>query len=120
MREGERLQEAVDWCLAQGIEFDAVNDNVACMQEFYGNNPRKIFANEYIDDHNLVFAGVGNGSRRNLDKYVAELCITVARSNSCYFDRECESCELNGLCCDEDKLLAFMMQPADESNRQTE
>ena len=49
MREGERLQEAVDWCLAQGIEFDAVNDNVACMQEFYGNNPRKIFANEYID-----------------------------------------------------------------------
>jgi len=118
MREGDRLQEAVDWCLAQGIEFDAVNDNVACMQEFYGNNPRKIFANEYIDDHNLVFAGVGNGSRRNLDKYVAELCITVARSNSCYFDRECESCELNGLCCDEDKLLAFMMQPADESNNQ--
>ena len=28
MREGVRLQDAVDWCREQGIEFDAVNDNV--------------------------------------------------------------------------------------------
>ncbi|WP_195395339.1 hypothetical protein [Holdemania sp. 1001302B_160321_E10] len=68
MREGVRLQEAVDWCLKQGIEFDAINDNVQCMKDFYKNNPRKIFADEYIDDHNLVFAGVGNGSRCIKDK----------------------------------------------------
>lgn len=37
-----------------------VNDNLPEMCEFYHNNPRKIFANVYIDDHNaggLVFAG---------------------------------------------------------------
>lgn len=43
MREGVRLQEAVDWCLKQGIEFDAINDNVQCMKDFYKNNPRQNF-----------------------------------------------------------------------------
>lgn len=59
MREGKALDEAVEWCEKQGITFDAVNDNVQIMKEFYANNPRKIFANEYIDDHNLFFGGVG-------------------------------------------------------------
>ena len=38
---------------------DAVNDNLPEIKEFYGNNPRKVFANIYIDDHNaggLIFA----------------------------------------------------------------
>ena len=28
MREGEPLQEAIDWCCSHGLVFDAVNDNV--------------------------------------------------------------------------------------------
>lgn len=48
MREGVRLQDAVDWCREQGIEFDAVNDNVQCMQEFYGNNPTPRFSQTSI------------------------------------------------------------------------
>ena len=53
MREGKVLDEAVEWCKEQGLEFDAVNDNVDFMKEFFRNNPRKIFCNEYIDDMNM-------------------------------------------------------------------
>ena len=53
MRENEELAQAVEWCKKQGIEFDAVNDNLPHMKEFFKNNPRKIFCNEYIDDTNM-------------------------------------------------------------------
>ena len=53
MREGDVLDQAVEWCKEQGIEFDAVNDNLPHMKEFFKNNPRKIFCNEYLDDMNI-------------------------------------------------------------------
>lgn len=53
MREGEVLREAVNWCIDQGLVFDAVNDNLPHMKEFFQNNPRKIFCNEYLDDMNI-------------------------------------------------------------------
>lgn len=49
-RSEERLQEAVDWCVDQGLVFDAVNDNLPENIEKYGNNPRKVYATCYIDD----------------------------------------------------------------------
>ena len=49
-REGELLQEAVDWCKARGLEFDAVNENVPELKEKYGTDPRKIGCNLKIDD----------------------------------------------------------------------
>ena len=49
-REGERLQEAVDWCKRYGLRFDAVNDNLQELKDEFGNNPRKIAADAYIDD----------------------------------------------------------------------
>lgn len=52
MREGVKLDEALNWCKKRGLSFDAVNDNLPRIRGFYGNNPRKIFANVYIDDHN--------------------------------------------------------------------
>ena len=52
LREGERLQEALLWCSRQGLAFDAVNDNLPEMKKRYGNNPRKINADHYIDDRN--------------------------------------------------------------------
>lgn len=52
MREGAHLDEAVKWCASYGLYFDAVNDNVKRMKAFFKNNPRKVFANFYIDDHN--------------------------------------------------------------------
>lgn len=53
MRENEELEQAIEWCKTQGLEFDAVNDNLPFMKEFFHNNPRKIFCNEYLDDTNM-------------------------------------------------------------------
>ncbi len=53
MREYDELRQAVEWCEEQGLRFDAVNDNLPQMKEFFGNNPRKIFCNEYLDDTNI-------------------------------------------------------------------
>ncbi len=58
MREGEMLDKAVDWCKLHGLEFDAINDNLQVMKDFYGNNPRKIYADYYLDDHNAL-CGLG-------------------------------------------------------------
>lgn len=52
MREGDVLVEALEFLQEQGIYPDEVNDNLPEMCEFYHNNPRKVFANYYIDDHN--------------------------------------------------------------------
>lgn len=49
-REGDDLAVAVGYCRNLGLEFDAVNDNVSRMKEAWGNNPRKVFADCYIDD----------------------------------------------------------------------
>lgn len=56
MRENRELEQAVDWCNERGIFFDAINDNLPHMKNFFKNNPRKIFCNEYIDDTN--FGGI--------------------------------------------------------------
>ena len=56
MREGMALEGALMWCEDHGIKFEAVNDNLSYMKEWFGSNPRKIFCNEYIDDNN--FGGI--------------------------------------------------------------
>lgn len=53
-REGEELDVAIEACREWGLEFDAVNDNLPRMKEAWGNNPRKIFANEYWDDRAMT------------------------------------------------------------------
>lgn len=52
MREGDRLKEAVSFLENIGLHPDAVNDNIQKLKDDFGNNPRKVFANVYIDDHN--------------------------------------------------------------------
>ena len=54
MREGEYLQNAVDWCRKYGLEFDAVNDNLEEMKVKYNNNPRKIYCDHYLDTTNII------------------------------------------------------------------
>jgi hypothetical protein len=54
-REGKELDDAVKACKKYGLEFDAVNDNLPELKEKWGNNPRKIYADIYIDDHNRNF-----------------------------------------------------------------
>ena len=53
-REGEALCDAIQACNVYGLQFDAINDNLPDLKEEWGNNPRKIFANEYWDDKNVT------------------------------------------------------------------
>ena len=49
-RAGAALLNAVEWCHNHGLEFDAVNDNLPEVVEYYGTNSRKITCDYYIDD----------------------------------------------------------------------
>ena len=58
-REGEHLQQAVEFCRERGLEFDAINDDLEeTKQEFAdkleiwktSGRARKVFANYYVDD----------------------------------------------------------------------
>lgn len=54
-REGAELDAAVEACRAEGLEFDAVNDNLQEEKAKWGDNPRKVAADEYWDDKNRCF-----------------------------------------------------------------
>jgi hypothetical protein len=56
-REGVRLNEAIEWCAAHGMYFDAHNENLPELIELYGNDCRKIGADFYVDDKNYFMAG---------------------------------------------------------------
>ena len=49
-RVGEDLEEAIKWCKARGLKFDAVNENLPELIDRFGGDPRKIFADVYLDD----------------------------------------------------------------------
>ena len=61
------LEDAVSWCKDQGIEFDAVNENLPEVLEKYGGDSRKITADYYIDDKNLTIENTegGDGMERS-------------------------------------------------------
>ena len=54
VREGQLLQEAVDWCKERGVEFWAVNKDYP-EERFENNNhfSRKLKADYFIDDRNI-------------------------------------------------------------------
>lgn len=56
-RADDRLQEAVDACAQWGLVFDAVNDNLPERINLYGNNSRKVSADEYWDDKAVFMGG---------------------------------------------------------------
>ena len=53
-RAGDALDAAVAWCQSHQLEFDAVNDNLPEIIEYYGSNSRKVTCDWYIDDRNLL------------------------------------------------------------------
>ncbi len=52
VREGEYLEEAVEFCKKRGLEFYAVNANYP-EEKPHDNEPRKLKADLFIDDRNL-------------------------------------------------------------------
>jgi hypothetical protein len=54
VREGQLLQDAIDWCHKRGVDFYAVNkDYPEEKQEWNNHFSRKIKADIWIDDRNL-------------------------------------------------------------------
>lgn len=49
-RDNGRLKEAVEFCTARGLHFDAINDNLDECKIMFNNDTRKVYANEYWDD----------------------------------------------------------------------
>jgi hydroxymethylpyrimidine pyrophosphatase-like HAD family hydrolase len=52
---GNHLDVAVEWCKEQGLEFDAINQNLEELHNPDMKFSRKIFADFYIDDRSVVF-----------------------------------------------------------------
>ena len=52
MREDDKLQEALEFLAIHDLRPNAVNDNLPERVAMFGNNPRKVYADIYIDDHN--------------------------------------------------------------------
>lgn len=44
------METAVEFCRSYGLEFDAVNENLPEIIEYFGSDCRKVYANYYIDD----------------------------------------------------------------------
>lgn len=49
-RTGVYLEDAITACKQWGLTFDAINDSTEEWKQMFGNNPRKVGANEYWDD----------------------------------------------------------------------
>lgn len=49
-RVDDRLAEAIVWCEDRGLHFTSINDNTPNNKEQYGTNPRKVYADIYMDD----------------------------------------------------------------------
>jgi len=66
-RNGRELQYAVEWCEDRGLHFCSINapapSNEKEYADKYPSQSRKIYADVYVDDHNLeyVLAGQGTG-----------------------------------------------------------
>lgn len=53
VREGQLLQEAVDWCKERGVEFWAINKDYPEEELDQNNYSRKIKADYFIDDRGI-------------------------------------------------------------------
>jgi hypothetical protein len=75
-RTDDRLVEAVTWCEDYGLRFCAVNENapsnIAKYKSVYPSGTRKVYADIYIDDHNLEFV-IEDDSFDWLLKYLRKL-----------------------------------------------
>lgn len=67
-RNGDELEQAVAWCEDYGLHFCAVNAPAPSNEEEYRDKypvqSRKIYADIYIDDHNLEFVSEGEDGYR--------------------------------------------------------
>jgi len=53
-RTGDALRAAVMFCNERGLVFDTINENLPEVIEAYGEDPRKVTADVYIDDRGIT------------------------------------------------------------------
>ena len=87
-RTGLRLDHAVEWCREHGLEFDAVNENLPEIIKEFGGDTRKIFADYYIDDRNLLM-NAGTNERHYFDQFEI-VKIEEPTANGCGFSKTVE------------------------------
>lgn len=72
-RTGDRLNEAVEWCEDRGLRFCAVNRNAPSNRErFEAEYPHpspKVYADVYVEDHDLLYRGMDYLHRRGEIEY---------------------------------------------------
>ena len=49
-RVDKKLEEAVQWCIEHNLKFTSINSGTPGNISQYGTDPRKVFADVYIDD----------------------------------------------------------------------
>jgi len=85
VREGQALQEAVDFCRSKGIEFYAINSNYPEKLPAGETQPRKLLVDVYVDDRNIgglpdwgvIYRMIASGNP--LDPASAELQSEIAQ-----------------------------------------
>ena len=74
-RNGKDLEKAINFCTMNGLEFDAINENLSELIELYGGDTRKINADYYIDDKAL------NPIReKEAERLAFEICLTKIKN----------------------------------------
>lgn len=108
-RIGEKLDAAVKWCQEYGLVFDTVNENHPDVLAWIGSDSRKIFADEYIDDRNVLVSDCRGKSNMEIwaEKEVELACKREAPNRENYeWDYGCA--------CYESALKAFKSLVEDE------
>ena len=57
---------------------------------------------------------------KNLEKYVNEICETIAECPTCYFHGDCSDCWLNSICCDKEALKRYLRLLDDKTGSKEE
>lgn len=74
-RVDDRLAEAVKWCEEHDLKFVCVNSNTPSNIGQYGTDPRKVYADVYIDDRACGY------TRKKALKYLEDLFVTEELNN---------------------------------------
>ena len=86
VRNGAELEAALEWCEKYGLHFCSVNapapSNAAEYKDKYPTESRKIYADIYIDDHNLEFVmAPGAGEHNMVEKLQRGVRVWKAKEN---------------------------------------
>lgn len=80
-RVNDALKSAVSWCADRGLHFSAVNSNAHSNLQEWVTDPRKIWADIYIDDHEVQFMMIAK--ERGHETAIARTIKTIRRMLEC-------------------------------------